>query len=76
MRIELADTTRTLVDEIQNGAPQRSVAMTYALAIRSSDKTDWCVVNQAILTRWKLSGLERIKRMAWSGSCFGEQADD
>lgn len=59
----------TIENEIRQGATQRSVAMTYALAIRSTWPTDWPRVNRAISARWP-KGLERIKRMAWSGSCF------
>ena len=74
-RFELACCEMVLLNEI--GMPemhQRDIAKTYALAIRSSDsKTmDWSKVNKAIVDRWSLSGLKRIKGMAWSGSCFDE----
>ena len=70
--LELMDTTRAIVDEIESGATQKSVAMTYAFAIKSRDKTDWPVVNRAIIARWSRSGLERIKRLAWSGKAFDD----
>ena len=57
-------------NEIAQGCTQKSVAMTYALALRSSWPTDWKRVNAAIVARWSVSGLERIKRLAWSGKAF------
>lgn len=66
IRIELADCTRVLCEEAQNREiTQASIALTYALALRSGEKTDWEKVNGEILKRWRFSGLERIKRMAW-----------
>lgn len=56
-------------NEIRQGCNQRQIAQSYALAIRSSWPTDWPRVNAAIIDKWP-KGLERIKRMAWSGSCF------
>ena len=73
VRIELAATTDTLLDEI--AMPQtrrRDVAKTYALALRSSNKTDWPRVNQAICDRWSVSALKWIKTQAWSEKCFGK----
>ena len=71
MIIELFDCTNTLLREIlMDEAKQRDIAMTYALALRSSDPTNWKVVNKAIIDRWSKSGLDRIKNMAWSGKCF------
>jgi len=69
--IELANCTRTLLDEIADkDFKQRSIARTYALALRSSERVDWQTVNMAIIERWSISGLERIKKLAWSGRCF------
>lgn len=59
----------TIENEIRQGCSQRQVAQTYALALQSNWPTDWLRVNLAITTRWP-NGLERIKKMAWSGSCF------
>lgn len=72
---ELCDCENTLLREIRDKAfKQKSIAMTYALAMRSSEMKDglidWAKVNQAIIGRWSNSGLERIKKMAHSGSCF------
>ena len=73
MKIELMDCTNVLLREIADKRfKQRIVAKTCALALRSSYPTDWPVVNDAIIKRWSMSGLERIKAMAWSGKCFDE----
>lgn len=61
-------------NEIRQGCTQRQVAQTYALALQSSWPTDWNRVNAAITARWP-KGLERIKRLAWSGKCFAQQAN-
>ena len=71
MRAELACCTRVLLDEISDSAmKRRDVAQTYALALRSSELTDWAAVNRAIFGRWSRSGLEWIKAQAWGGKCF------
>jgi len=70
-RIELADCTRVLLDEIAHkGATRKDIAKTYALALRSSEPTDWERVNRAIIERWSLSALGWIKTKAWSGKCY------
>jgi len=71
MKIELANCTQTLLSEIADKElKQKSVAKTYALALRSSEKVDWQTVNRAIIERWSIPGLEHIKKLAWSGKCF------
>lgn len=71
MGFELMDCTRVMLEEIGDKQfKQKNVAMSYALALRSSYETDWATVNKAIIERWSLSGLNRIKNMAWSGKCF------
>jgi len=67
--IELAEVEWVIENEIKQGCTQRQVAQTYALGIRSSWPTDWKRVNAAIMAKWP-KGLERIKKMAWSGKCF------
>ncbi|QDU11298.1 hypothetical protein [Gimesia aquarii] len=57
-------------NEIKQKCTQRQIAMTYALALKSDYPTDWKKVNSMIIERWSVSGLERIKKMAWSGKCF------
>ena len=51
---------------------QKDIAQTYRLALRSSEDIDWGKINKAIVKRWSLSGLKRIKETAWSGKCFEE----
>ncbi len=64
--IELACCTSTLIDEIRDKAfRQKDIALTYAMALRSSEKKDWRKINRAIIERWSRAGLERIKKMAW-----------
>jgi hypothetical protein len=75
MPMELADCTNHLLREI--AAPEmkrKDVAQSYALALRSSDPTDWKRVNAAILARWSLSGLKWIKTQAHSGKCFPKES--
>lgn len=69
MHFELGDVEGVIENEIKQGCSQRQIAQTYALAIRSSWPTDWQRVNAAILAKWP-KGLERIKKLAWSGKCF------
>lgn len=66
MVIELANTTGTLLQEIGDKAFNRdSVALTYAMAMASSEPTDWKAVNESIMKRWSVSGLKYIKERAW-----------
>lgn len=70
-RIELADCTRVLLDEIAHkGATRKDIAKTYALALRSSEDVHWSAVNSAIIKRWSVAALRWIKEQAWSGKCF------
>lgn len=68
-RVNLACCTDTICDEIAAGFTQRQIALTYAMAIKSqaqrADKPDWPKINQAIISKWKMSGLERIKKLAF-----------
>ena len=69
--MEMACCTKTLLNDISiKEMTKRSLAQTYALALRSSEETDWKRVNQAIIKRWSHSALNDIKKMAWSGKCF------
>ena len=68
--MNLMDGHLVIIQEIEAGLPQKTIAKTYALALRSQEKTDWKAANEAIIERWSISGLERIKKMAWDGSCF------
>ena len=68
-RINLVCCTDTICDEVKAGATQKSIACTYAMAIKSqaegADQPDWPTINRAILAKWKMSGLERIKKRAF-----------
>jgi len=73
LRPELANCENMILREIADKKfKQRDIAQTYALSIVSSehDNIDWVKVNRAIIERWSKSGLERIKKMAWSGKCW------
>lgn len=63
---ELENITKTILSEIaMPKLKQSDIAKTYALAIKSDEKIDWSAINQAIITRWSRSGLNRVKQMAW-----------
>jgi hypothetical protein len=68
--MELACCESVILNEIGMGLNQKQIAQSYALALRSSWPTDWKAVNEAIIKRWSVAGLTRIKNMAWSGKCF------
>ena len=74
MRIMFADPTGTIERECQMRLiNQKSVALSYALALRdeASVPVDWGRVNAAIRKRWP-KGLERVKGMAWKAIETGE----
>jgi hypothetical protein len=69
MRLVLGTPTETLIEEITVlKLTQKDVAITYGLALRDPSNVDWPRVNQAIIERWSEAGLERIKKLAWSGA--------
>lgn len=73
MHMELAACESTLLGEIAMPEMKRkSIAKTYCLALRSSerDRIDWGKVNRAIIARWSVAGLNWIKEQAHSGKCF------
>jgi hypothetical protein len=59
-----------ILNEIKLGLSQKQIAQSYALALRSSWPTDWKKVNEAIIAKWSFKALNRIKEMAWKGTCF------
>lgn len=68
-QINLICCTQVLVNEVARPElTQNDIALTYAMALKSAmqgaDKPDWRAINTAILGRWKMSGLERIKMRA------------
>ena len=69
VRIELADPEGDLLREIADPDMRiNDVRLTYRLALRSQDRVDWGKVNRAIIERWSLAALERIKAFAWKQS--------
>ena len=66
MRFALVAPEQVLLEEIEDRRlHQRDIAATYALAINTYDEVDWRRVNTAIIDRWSMSGLQRVKAMAW-----------
>ncbi len=57
-------------NEIEQGCNQTQIAQTYALALRSEEHVDWKRINEIIIDRWSIAGLERIKKLSWSGKCY------
>lgn len=69
MRTHLICCTQVLLNEIVKlRLPQRDVALTMAMALRSeaagADTVDWSAVGDAAVTRWSASGWRRIKERA------------
>ena len=68
--------TDTILNEISDTSlHQKDIATTYAAMIYWSqppDKLQFDVakINKAIIERWSINGLRRIKEMAWDWSCF------
>lgn len=76
MKAELMCCESTLLSEIPHPEmTKKCVAMTYRLALESSEKVDWAKVNKAIIDRWSFSALHDIKNWAWSGKCFASPKD-
>jgi len=69
--VEIVGAAQVIVNEIERGCVQRDVAQTYALALKSSAPFDAAAANRAIVARWSLAGLLRIKESAWSGRWRG-----
>lgn len=69
IQINMVCCTQVICNEVLQGVSQKGIALSYAMAIKSAaqgaDKPDWHAINTAILGRWKMSGLERIKKRAF-----------
>lgn len=66
MTREENDFTPLLIEKINDPSMRRiDIADIYADAIIYGDKTNWTVVNTAIISRWSNSGLKWIKDAAW-----------
>lgn len=72
--IEMVAPLSQIVDECKAGnVPAKSIALTYAFAIRQEPKADYGEANMAICKRFKtdkdptgMKALERIKNLAWA----------
>jgi hypothetical protein len=76
IQINLVCCTEVILQDIGcKQARQKDVALTYAMALKSAaqgaDRPNWKCINEAILARWKMSGLERIKKLAFD-YCTGK----
>lgn len=56
--------TKTLLKKIASNSTRQAIAKTYALALESSEKTDWLKVNQAITDKLGSTALNWIKVQA------------
>lgn len=69
MQINLVCCTQVIENDIKQGCTKNGLALTYAMAIKSeaqgADKPDWRAINTAILSKYKMSGLEWIKKRAF-----------
>ena len=78
-RINMVCCTEVICDEIAKGLTQRDIALSYALAIKSqaqeADRPDWGRINRAIVDRWSMAGLERIKKAAFD-LCTGRASPE
>lgn len=66
--ITMVDVEATLEREINDGRKQADIVTTYAWAILNEERgetVDWRRMNDAIVKRWSMSGLNRIKTLAW-----------
>ena len=61
-----------LTECILNGGTQKDVASIYATAMLDGQqkrildpRIDWPKINKIIINRWSVSGLSRVKEMAW-----------
>ena len=75
-RINMVCCTEVICNEVSHKQiKQRDVALSYALALKSqmqkADTPDWGKINRAIIDRWSMAGLERIKKAAFD-LCSGK----
>lgn len=70
VQINLICCTQCILQDVAaKQCTRKSISLTYAMAIKSqaqgTDNPDWRTINTAILGRWKMSGLEFIKKRAF-----------
>lgn len=58
-------TTDEAVTRLETCANQTHAAIIYARALRDPFGIKWVALDRAILTRWSMSGLKRVKAQAW-----------
>jgi hypothetical protein len=64
--MRLTDPQGTLLEEIADPAMRvKDVTLTYAFALLDQEAVDWPEVNKAIIGRWSVATLDRVKREAW-----------
>lgn len=65
-QFRLADPEGELMETIARpGTKVRELTITYGLALRDQDRVDWPKVNTAIIERWSVATLARVKKAAW-----------
>lgn len=68
-RINMVCCTFVICNEIEMGLSRKSVALSYALAMKSeaegADKPDWRKINEAAIARWGVKGLSALKDRAY-----------
>jgi hypothetical protein len=66
---DAANHTLTIPAQCRNGATQPVVAAALAEALLAAaqrrESPDWRIINRAIIDRWNMGALNRIKRVAW-----------
>jgi len=66
-----------LMDAIDGtGATQRDAAKAYTMAMHHAPRVNWRAVNEAIVARWSMTALTRIKTAAWDGRWSGSPLFD
>lgn len=65
MNVELANCQAVILQAVESGSSAKALSYHYAFCICSPEKPDFKIINEAILTRFKPSGLKRIKESAW-----------
>lgn len=69
VRINPESSKAIILEEIGDRSfRQKDIAYTYYLIMlyaTDPDAVDWASINQAIIDRWSVSGLKRVKKMAW-----------
>jgi len=68
--IEIQNVEEIIWNELVCGLNWRDITKTYALALRSSWKTDWQKVDAMIEKKLGSTVLAKIKQHAWEGKCF------